>query len=426
MKTKSFRTALMSAAAALLLAAPAFAQAPQVSNFQGTMAHLDQNGIALSYLDTAETFDACRKILLAVLTPMAVDNPDMQALIDVGASLWKQSGLAEIRGFGRSCRKDGDFCYTVKQFNYAPDPAGKKGFCWQLVPMSQGLIMSELAFTECRLALASNFDGAVLWDVIDRNLKAYASPDVNEQVAAQLAKTSMMGFDIPKMISSISGIGFFMNGPMSFTFAFKTKTPVIFSTGLEYVRKESPEYVKGNEIVIPAGMFTVTAFQHKDMLIITNDVNNIKVRLAGQKLALSADPTFQKYAAGLTANSCAWGYVAPGFCSQLIPFLLMAPKIDKQMFKQQELQNVINAAELDQPLFASSAYTKDGALTVVRTGSRPAALFLSSPECQSTLISFVQTIATAIPCLAGSAVCDIDDEEIEDEEEEKAPAPKKK
>ena len=412
MKLRILSSAVLAATAAVFFAGMSLSaqNQPVPPAFDATMKNLDQNGFALSYLNTGEAFEVGSKLLQALVKPAAAHSRDARLFSEVVSSVWKQSGAGAIRAIGRSGKKDGAF-YTIRRFSYAPEEL-RSGFFWQISPSTPGLTMLDFAPADSRLACACNIEPGILWNVFERNFNRYANERQKNQLAEILEMFKQEGLDVPQFLSAVSGFGVFMSAPMSVTCGFRMKTPSVYEALAAVVKKNSPEYIKGNEIQIPLGAVMLTAFQYNDLILLTTDAESAKKCLSGVVRTLGTDPVFEQYSAGLTQSSSSWCYIAPGFISQILSLLSIVPQVRTFIPDSAAMSEVLAIAELDRPLFCVSDIRKDGCLTVTRTGSRPAAFYFASPEVESLVTTFAPILITS---LAQSLVPDDDDDDDGDD-----------
>lgn len=403
--------ALFYSAVTLVAAPPVQSHPEQVPDsvaFQAVFKNLDQNGLSLKYGNANFIRETFSQIILTVLDqPGCKNNADIQLAAKIAGSLWNDSGLNGVQSLGNSLRRDGDG-YLYRQFAYVPQQF-RQGFLWDLCPDSSSLPMLELMPQNASFAMASNLDGAVLWKVIDGNVKKFAFAAQKQSYENVLADYRKGGFDVDKILSSIDGVAFYCvcnfawlqnpgkagGMPFSGALIFSVKNSNLFDQLLVQFKKQSPELVKNDEISLSVPVGTVTIFQQGKYLIASVDPS-IKERLKSPTAPrLAANKDFIAASNGLPAHGNGWAYVAPNFVSQAATFgaLMIPPESGV------DLLPFIKLSGLDKSTFCVSGYTPEGVFSYTRTGSRALAILLGYPEAGS-MIGSAFTSAVSSACSA--------------------------
>lgn len=368
--------------AAAVFAPVAAQQDNATKKFNDTVKYLDKGGLALEYLDAGTVINNVTSIAFSLLDQFCTTQDEMRGKAII-KDIIQQSGLLDIRGFGSSLVKNNN-TYTVKNF-LAIDQVKRNSNL--LVNLFSGSIAAEMArfvTAQDAFAVAANFNGSVIWKLIDTNAKKYMT---NEQQQAQyvMMLTQLQGaagMPVPELLSSFQGVGLFVKCNKKadgthdipiFTVLIDMKNKIVCDKIAAHLSMINPEMVKDGKISfpVPKNNQIITIGFNGKYIYVTNQLNDLAMRLAQQASPVRIIPD--------RANAASWAYIAPNIGKDLVQFMIEQGEL--KSLKEKKIAAVLTEVfGLNTPTSIVTTIEPDGFLQIGKTNSALLAFYCGSPR----------------------------------------------
>ena len=326
-----------------VLAALPFSASAQDSNpvFDKTTARLEKGGIAYSFTDGASAYKMVEQMFDSFEGLIPEGVPEAKTIFDgIRAFAGSEFGLKTFLGSGTSVKKTGDY-YRCIDFEYAPE---HKGLFWDMfgATVSKGPA-AELKLTSPKSAIAfsGKMEPGALYAFIDKKLRSMLSEDDMAVVDQQISDLASAGIQPDKLLESISGITFYMEGrefkeedlqglmegeeedPAAgisklvpkFALIFTTKSDICWKALENFLSQNVPDIVQEGKIV-PLEGFAV--FQAGNYLVATNDEAAVRDRIAGKGSDLTSNAEFAKMAALASKDFSGFSWVSEDYYKMIV------------------------------------------------------------------------------------------------------------
>lgn len=230
--------------------------------------------------------------------------------------LLKDSGIREIRGFGKSSVKKADGLYSDRTVFYCPD-ARKKGFVWNLAGKEDHEFeVLKMIPASAGMFVTADWDFAGTWRFLKESLEKNGEKMALTLLQSMEQSALASGIDVPKLLNSIDGnvtIVFDENKnvpsilPFTLTYLLKTKDDSLFQVIASQFQKKGIAAADGKiKFPVPIDM---ELMQKNGYLIcrIGGAVDPFDVR-AGKIPDITTDPDFIRFSKGLRMKGIACVY----------------------------------------------------------------------------------------------------------------------
>lgn len=373
--------------ASVVMAAAVFApvaaqQDSAAKRFDDTVRYLDKGGLALEYLDAGTVINGITDVTFGLLDQFCTTQDEMLGKTII-KDIVQQSGLQDIRGFGSSLAKNAN-TYTVKTFLAIDQTKKDSNLLVNLLSGNTSSEMAKFVTAQDAFAVAANFNGSVIWKLIDTNAKKYFA---NEQQQAQyvMILTQIQGFTgvpVPELLSSFQGVGLFVKCNKKadgthdipiFTMLIDMKDKAVCDKIAAHLSMINPEMIKDGKFSFPVPETDqiITVGINGKYIYATNQLNDLVLRLAQQTSPVRIIPD--------RAKAASWAYIAPDIGKDFVQFLMEQGELKDP--KEKKIADVLTEVfGLNTPSSVVTTIEPDGFLTTGKTNSALLAFYCGSPR----------------------------------------------